>query len=124
MARRPIILLVEDDPGTRHLMATLLDAEGYLVQSAGNGREALALLETEVPCAMVVDLDMPVMDGAELRRHQQDMASASSVPFILVSGAHNAEGIARELGIADVVAKPFDEAQLLRVIAAACHGLD
>jgi CheY-like chemotaxis protein len=50
------------------MMATLLDAEGYLVQPAGNGREALALLETEVPCAMVVDLDMPVMDGAELLR--------------------------------------------------------
>jgi two-component system response regulator VicR len=124
MSRRPTILLVEDDPGTRQLMAILLDAEGYLVQTAGNGREALALLETEVPCAMVVDLDMPVMDGAELRRHQQDMPAASSVPFILVSGAHNAEGIARELGIADIVAKPFDEAQLLRIIAAACHRLD
>ena len=124
MARRPIILVVEDDPGTRQLMAALLDAEGYLVHTAGNGHEALALLETEIPCAMVVDLDMPIMDGAQLRRHQQDMPAASSVPFILVSGAHNAEGIARELGIADIVAKPFDEAQLLRIIAAACHRLD
>jgi CheY-like chemotaxis protein len=124
MARRPIILLVEDDPGTRQLMATLLDAEGYLVQTAGNGLEALALLQTEVPCAMVVDLDMPVMDGAELRRHQQDIPAVSSVPFILVSGAPNAEGIARELGIAAIVTKPFDEAQLLRIIAAACRRLD
>jgi CheY-like chemotaxis protein len=64
---------------------------------------------------------MPVMDGAELRRHQQDRPATSSMPFILVSGAPNAERIARELGIADVVAKPFDAARLLAIIAAHCH---
>jgi CheY-like chemotaxis protein len=41
--------------------------EGYAVRTAGNGREALAILKEE-PCLMVVDLNMPVMDGAELRR--------------------------------------------------------
>jgi CheY-like chemotaxis protein len=53
LAAPPTILLVEDDLATRELMATWLDAEGYLVHTASNGREALAMLETEVPSAMV-----------------------------------------------------------------------
>jgi CheY-like chemotaxis protein len=68
----------------------------------------------------VVDLNMPIMDGAELRRHQQGSPATSSVPFILVSGAGNAARIAHDLGIVDVVAKPVDAAQLLAIIADHC----
>jgi CheY-like chemotaxis protein len=123
MAPPPTILLVEDDPATQNLMAMWLDAEGYRVLTASNGREALAVLAHEVPSAMVVDLMMPVMDGAELRRHQRQMPAVSSVPFILVSATHNAERIAQELGIADVVAKPFDAERLARIIALRCRGI-
>jgi DNA-binding response OmpR family regulator len=115
------ILLVEDDADTRDLMTAWLHAEGYRVRTARNGREALAELQNEVPCAMVVDLMMPVMDGAELRRHQQIIRSVSRVPFILVSGEQHAERIARELDIADVLAKPFDAERLLSIIAYHCH---
>ena len=121
MARSPTILLVEDDPGTRDLMETCLRASGYRVRTASNGSQALAVLQTETPCAMVVDLMMPVMDGAELRRHQQAIPAVSSVPFILVSAAPNADRIARELGIADVMPKPFDAERLLAILAARCH---
>ena len=101
---------------------TWLHEEGYLVRSAGNGREALTMLESEIPAAMLVDLRMPVMDGAELRRHQQQMPAAASVPFILLSAEQSAERVARELDIADVVAKPFDAAHLSRIIASHCAG--
>lgn len=121
MSRRPTILLVEDDPETRALMRTWLHGEGYRVRSACNGSEALAMLHNEIPCAMVVDLKMPVMDGAELRRHQQEMPEAACVPFILLSAENNVERIAEELNIADVVAKPFDAEQLSRLIALRCH---
>ena len=121
MPRRPTILLVEDDSETRALMCTWLHEEGYRVRSARNGREALTMLHIEIPSAMVVDLMMPVMDGAELRRHQQEMPEAACVPFILLSGEQNVERIARELNIADVVAKPFDAEQLSRIIALRCQ---
>ena len=49
-------------------MVAWLDGEGYDVRAASNGREALSLLLAEAPCLMLVDLNMPVMDGAELRR--------------------------------------------------------
>ena len=95
----PTVLLVEDDPDTRTYMVTWLEAEGYRVCTAANGREALEILLSEVPSVMLVDLTMPVMDGAELRRHQQEMPSVSRVPFVLVSGTHDAARIAQDLGI-------------------------
>jgi CheY-like chemotaxis protein len=121
MTRRPTILLVEDDPETRDMMEAWLNASGYRVCTASNGRQALEVLQNEVPCAMVVDLMMPVMDGAELRRHQQGMPAVASVPFILLSAAQNAERIARELGIADVMPKPFDPERLQAILAAHCQ---
>jgi CheY-like chemotaxis protein len=121
MPRHPTILLVEDDAATRNLMETWLHAEGYRVRTARNGREALTVLENEIPGAMLVDLTMPVMDGAELRRHQQEMPAAACVPFILLSAEHNAERIAEELDIPDVLAKPFDPERLSRIIALRCH---
>ena len=121
MACAQTILVVEDDPATRTLMATCLDLEGYDVRTASNGSEALTALQDDVPCLMVVDLDMPVMDGAELRRRQLLMPSISAIPFILVSAAHNVRRIARALRIADVIPKPLDVDQLLRVVGLRCH---
>jgi CheY-like chemotaxis protein len=122
MTRPTTILVVEDDPSTRALMVTWLDLEGYEVLAVSNGNEALSLLRHEAPCLMVVDLDMPVMDGAELRRRQLLMPAVCAIPFILVSGAYNAGRIARALGIADVLPKPFDADRLLRIVGLHCHG--
>jgi CheY-like chemotaxis protein len=121
MARLPTILLVEDDAGTRALMVTWLDSEGYEVRTACNGREALMLLEAEAPCVMVVDLNMPVMDGAELRRRQLQMPSVSHIPFVLVSADSNAPRIARDLQIDDVFPKPLDADRLSRILESHCH---
>ena len=117
----PTILLVEDDPDTRGFMVTWLEAEGYRVRTAGNGFEALEILRNEIPNVMVVDLMMPIMDGAELRRRQQKMPAVSRVPFVLVSGTYDLGRIARDLGITDVFSKPFDADQLLGIVASHCH---
>jgi CheY-like chemotaxis protein len=115
-------MLVEDDPSTRALIETWLDTKGYDVRTAGNGREALAILKEESPCLMVVDLNMPVMDGAEFRRQQLRIPSVSDVPFILLSAADDAPRIGRELGIDEVIPKPFDADRLLSVVATYCEG--
>jgi CheY-like chemotaxis protein len=116
-----MILVVEDDPATRALIMTWLATEGYHVCVATNGNEALMLLQQEAPCLMVVDLNMPVMDGAELRRRQLQLPSVSAIPFVLVSGAASAARIARALGIDDVVPKPVDADRLLRIVGTHCH---
>jgi len=122
VAASQTIMLVEDDPSTRELIETCLDTTGYDVRTAGNGREALAILKDEAPCLMVVDLNMPVMDGAELRRQQLRIPSVSDVPFILLSAADDAAQIGRELGIDEVIPKPFDADRLLRAVATYCPG--
>jgi CheY-like chemotaxis protein len=116
------VLVVDDDPSTRALMMTWLEIEGYDVRTASNGSEALALLRREAPSLMIVDLDMPVMDGAELRRQQLLLPAVCAIPFILVSGARNAARIARALGIADVLTKPFGADRLLRIVSLLCHA--
>ena len=121
MQRPPTILLVEDDRGLRDFMATWLDAEGYGVRTAQNGREALTALHEEIPAVMVVDLMMPVMGGAELRRRIQSMPDVVEVPFILVTAEANAEQIGRDLDATAVVAKPFDAARLSAIIASHCR---
>jgi CheY-like chemotaxis protein len=118
----PKILLVEDDPAIRTLMVTWLDIEGYDVRTASNGREALVRLREEAPCLMVVDLNMPLMDGAELRRQQLQMPGLSAIPFILVSASDNAMQIAQDLGI-DLITKPFDADRLLRIVGSHCHNV-
>jgi CheY-like chemotaxis protein len=121
MQRLPTILVVEDDRALREFMATWLDAEGYEVRTAPNGREALTALHAEIPCVMVVDLMMPVMGGAELRRHIQNMPGLAEVPFILVTAEANADQIGRDLNATAVVSKPFDATRLSAIIASHCH---
>ena len=115
------VLLVEDDGDTREMMAAWLRGEGYRVQEACDGQEALKALDLEIPCAMVVDLHMPVMDGAELRRRQLRSAAFAGVPFILVSASSESARIGRELHVADIIPKPFDAERLLAVLATHCQ---
>jgi CheY-like chemotaxis protein len=115
------ILVVEDDPDMRELMAVWLRTEGFVVRLARNGEEALTSLREELPCAMVVDLNMPIMDGAELRRRQRHLHPGSEVPFILVSASGESERIGQALGVTDVIPKPFDSARLLDSLHTHCR---
>src|SRR5688500_15806012 len=60
------VLVVEDDPQIREVIAEVLTDEGYAVQTAENGREALQRLHESRPCVMLLDLMMPIMDGWQL----------------------------------------------------------
>jgi CheY-like chemotaxis protein len=115
------VLVVDDDPGSRALLESWLDGEGYRVRTASNGREALDILGEDKPSVMVVDLRMPVMDGATLRQHQRAIPGVSSVPFILVSGDIDAERVSREIGVSGFVAKPLDPDRLLSLVAWHCQ---
>ena len=126
MATTDTVLLVEDDRALRDMMAFWLRAEVYRVLKACDGREALSALRLETPCAMVVDLDMPVMDGAELRRRQLGSAAIADIPLILVSASGDSERIGHELHVDGVIPKPLDAARLLAALAThcRCHYLD
>jgi DNA-binding response OmpR family regulator len=114
-SERVVILVVEDDPLARELLANVLTDESYDVMAAENGTQALSTLGTVWPALITLDLDLPGITGdrilAELRRRDE----TRTLPVIVVSAKHPIPRDVRELAQA-VVPKPFDIDELLSVI--------
>src|SRR4051812_43717388 len=80
------ILVVEDNAALRQVMRAVLEAAGYRVACAANGREALdSLRAAEPPFVILLDLSMPVMDGWQFRERQRQTAGFASIPVLLLS---------------------------------------
>lgn len=117
------VLVVDDDPDSRMLMADLLSSEGYQVTTAGNGLDALNQLRAVKPSVILLDLEMPVMDGRSFRQHQLEMPGPlRSVPVIVCSGSDEANKLTNELQPFACLCKPVpDFGELLERIEAACQ---
>jgi DNA-binding response OmpR family regulator len=109
------VLVVEDDQSTRELLAKCLELDGIPVVTASNGREGLERLAREEPSLILLDLNMPVMDGEQFRRAQLRDSHFSGIPTILVTAVHNAAQRAKELGVG-LLAKPFNLDELVWVV--------
>jgi two-component system, sensor histidine kinase ChiS len=116
-----LVVVVDDDATTCALAHAYLQLEGYRVRTATNGVEALALLVDCHPCAMVVDLRMPLMDGAELRRRQLANVAVAEVPFILMSASPQLHEMAVRVKAAEVLEKPFTNEELKTAIERVCE---
>lgn len=111
----PRVLVVDDDPGVRRMVEIVLDSEGLAVTAASDGERAMSLLEVLDFDLVVLDLQMPVMDGRtfyrELRR------AGYRIPVIVLS-AYGARDAARELGAEAGMGKPFDIDDLIDLVNA------
>jgi DNA-binding response OmpR family regulator len=116
MADGPAVLLVEDDPGVRHVVVEALSDEGYTVREAADGRAALALLATWQPDVILLDLMMPGLDGRAFRAEQRRLAAMADVPLVVLSASRHAPAAGVELGATAVVAKPFDLTELIATV--------
>src|SRR5205814_763382 len=88
------VLVIDDDPDLRSAVVDLFQDRGFLALSAADGRLALDLLESigdlkELPCAIVLDLMMPVMDGWTFRREQLQRRDLSAIPVVVMSAVAN-----------------------------------
>src|SRR5262245_58040872 len=81
------VLIIEDDEDIRESLQEVLEAEGFVVVPAGNGREGLDALSQSEPCVIVLDLMMPVMNGWEFLEARRTQSLATEVPVIVVSAA-------------------------------------
>lgn len=110
-AVRPAILLVDDDPTLRSVLARRLGRDGFDVKPVSSGVEALRALERSWPAILVVDLMMPGMDGFELCRRVKQIAD---LPIIVLSAVDESEAKVRALEYyaEDYVTKPFDPDEL------------
>jgi CheY-like chemotaxis protein len=105
---------VDDDPSILDTVAELLDMEGYAVETASNGAEALDYVEHTEPSLVLLDMRMPVMDGWGFVRalHEQ----GRRLPILVMTAAQDARKWAEEVGAAGYVAKPFDLLELLDAV--------
>lgn len=111
------ILIVDDDPQFRRALHLALSSCGYEVDDAANGREALASVAASSPDLMVLDWQLPGLDGIQTCRA---LRVSSGVPVIIVSGNRsNLKEIALNAGANDYLAKPFSINELLTRIGAA-----
>ena len=101
------ILVVDDDASHRTLICDALEEMGYSTTEAGNGREALDLLEENIPQAVLLDLRMPVMSGWGLLDALKKMPRARGLPIIIISG-YGFEWEAELVGAAGYISKPVD----------------
>ncbi|AKQ63379.1 Phosphate regulon transcriptional regulatory protein PhoB (SphR) [Myxococcus hansupus] len=115
---RPTILLVEDEPDLREMLAELLELSDYQVVQAANGQVALDLLGTMPrPTLILLDLMMPVMDGHELVRHLRADARYQGVPVLMLTAHFSVEAPEGTVGL---LRKPVDIAELLTAMAPHC----
>ena len=112
------ILVVEDDPDIRGSLRDVLEDEGYRVVTACDGLDALrALDEIARPCLILLDLMMPVMDGAEFLDHMRRRRELSDVKVMVVSAWPDAASSIEATGF---VSKPIDLEALLEKVARYC----
>jgi two-component system, chemotaxis family, chemotaxis protein CheY len=110
------ILVVDDDVDIRESLAELLSDEGYAVVSAPNGREALAVLDSAEPAVILLDLMMPVMDGAEFLEQLSRRKPAAPPSVLVLSAATNPDPGPAKHRAHGVLRKPLDVEALLGAI--------
>lgn len=101
------ILVIDDDPSTRSVLADVFDEARFDVRMAASGEEALELIESWPPDLILVDLGMPFMTGEEFAERYRATVSPQA-PMIVISGAREAMVRGAEMGARSVLDKPFD----------------
>ena len=118
-ANGPLVLVVDDFEDGRFMLRRLLEAKGLRVAEAADGEEAVASVRRECPDLILMDLNMPRMDGLTAARKIRECREfCSGVPMVAVTAYHTygMKEAAEEAGCDAYVAKPIDEAHFERTL--------
>ncbi|HET7582184.1 MAG TPA: response regulator [Candidatus Limnocylindria bacterium] len=110
---RPI-LVVDDDRAILEIVADVLELEGYRVETALDGAQALAAVERSSPKLILLDMRMPLLDGWAFARILRERGV--DLPILVMTAARDAAGWAHEIGAQGYLAKPFDIGELLDAV--------
>ncbi|TGD42966.1 phosphate regulon transcriptional regulatory protein PhoB [Pseudotabrizicola sediminis] len=112
---QPVVLLVEDEPAQREVLAYNLESEGFRVVQAANGEDALMMVDEDTPDIIILDWMMPELSGIEVCRRLKIRPETRSIPIIMLSA--RAEEVDRirglETGADDYVIKPYSVLELM-----------
>ena len=113
------ILLVEDNPVNRRLAVFLLRSQGYQVREATTAQEAFEILKTESPDLIVMDIQLPGMDGLEATRKLKEQPETAAIPVLAVTSYAMKGDREKALaaGCAGYVTKPIDKEIFVREVA-------
>lgn len=116
------VLIVEDDADIARNLKELLELDGYPVHLAANGRHALEELPAldPAPGLILLDLMMPVMDGVQFRRQQEQDQRLAPIPVILMTADAQIESTRMRVGAHGFIKKPIDTQPLLALVARFC----
>jgi CheY-like chemotaxis protein len=114
--RAPVVLIAEDHEDSRDALRTLLDAFGFRVIEAGNGREAVERALADQPDVILMDMMMPFVDGFQATRQIRAAEGARHVPILAITAMEGARQRVLEAGCDDLVPKPLDVRAFLQQI--------
>lgn len=112
---KPRILMVEDEDDIAYILRFLFEREGFIVEHAADGRQAIDRLEGEPPEAVILDIMLPYHDGIELVERLRAKPAWRSVPVLMLTAKAREVDIVRalDLGADDYVTKPFQPEEVL-----------
>ena len=118
-AAPPVVMVVDDSLTVRKITSRLLEREGYPVLTAKDGVDALEQMTHGLPNVMLVDIEMPRMDGFDLTRNVRGDARLQGIPIIIISSrtAEKHRSQATQLGVNHFLGKPYHESELLQLVA-------
>jgi CheY-like chemotaxis protein len=113
------ILVVDDEPFVLELISTRLQIAGYIVTQARDGTRALQSLREFIPDGIVLDINMPGLDGFGVLEQMRAVPRWSAIPTMVLTARNRSEDVQRamSLGARDYLTKPFDDQQLLARVA-------
>jgi two-component system, response regulator, stage 0 sporulation protein F len=113
---KPVILVIDDQPGIRRLLVEVLSEEGYSVVEAANGYDGLQKAKDYRPALILMDMKMPGMDGIETLKELKTLGIGDKVIMMTAYGELDLVTEAKEIGAADYITKPFDIIALCQMI--------
>jgi chemosensory pili system protein ChpA (sensor histidine kinase/response regulator) len=115
---RPVALVVDDSITVRRVTERFLQRNGLRVVTARDGLDAISVMQADKPDVILLDIEMPRMDGYEFASHVRNDPEFAEVPIIMITSRvgdkHRARAI--ELGVNDYLGKPYQDSQLLEAI--------
>ena len=115
------ILVVDDEPMVRDTLGQLLADEGYIVDVAIDGEDALDRVHAARPDAILLDLMMPGMNGRQFLQALRNEPAYAQVPVLIMTAVHGLEVNLASIGASEVVEKPFNADELLNKVALAVY---
>lgn len=115
------VLVVDDEPMVRETLGQVLAEEGYVVDTAVDGEEALERVQAARPDAILLDLMMPGMNGRQFLQALRTEPAYAHVPVLIMTAVHGLEVNLASIGASEVVEKPFNPDELLNKVALAVY---